>query len=69
MNDSKSWNESKTIIKSIAALVTAASGVGLTYVGLLELTPVQAMLAAMGFTTLSEGSAIAIRFYTEKPIK
>lgn len=64
----KSWLNSKTIWFNLASLVVALSGVGLMYVGQLELDAAQAMAASMLFTALQTLGNIYLRSITSEPI-
>lgn len=64
----KSWLKSKTIWFNLASLVVALSGVGLMYVGQLDLDASQAMAASMLFTALQTLGNIYLRSITTESI-
>jgi len=65
----KSWLKSRTVWFNLASLAVALSGVGLMYVGQLELDAQQAMAASMLFTGLQTLGNIYLRSITSTAIK
>lgn len=65
----KTWLKSKTVWFNLASLAVALSGVGLMYVGQLELDATQAMAASMLFTALQTLGNIYLRSITSTAIK
>ena len=65
----KSWLKSRTVWFNLASLAVALSGVGLMYVGQLELNARQAMAASMLFTGLQTLGNIYLRSITSTAIK